>query len=82
MLQPQNRQNLLSFSNQKKNIYAIKNDVGLLNECCDGLPKVFTTLLTYARDLDFAAKPNYEGLRKEFRKLYESLQGKLILESE
>ena len=73
--------NLLSFSYQNKNMYAIKRDV-LLNGCCDGLPEVFSTLLTYARELDFAAKPNYEGLRKEFRKLYESLQGKLIIESE
>lgn len=37
-----------------------------VKEICAGLPPVFARLITYARDLDFEAKPDYGLWRREF----------------
>lgn len=37
---------------------------------CEGLPKEFATYLDYTRSLPFGARPDYEYLRKLFRRLF------------
>jgi casein kinase I family protein HRR25 len=39
-------------------------------ELCSGIPNEFHTFLCYARDLRFNAEPNYDYIRKLFKKLF------------
>ncbi|KIY49174.1 casein kinase [Fistulina hepatica ATCC 64428] len=41
-------------------------------ELCEGLPAEFAAVLEYARGLDYEDKPDYRGIRRAFRRLFDS----------
>jgi serine/threonine protein kinase len=64
----------IKFNTKKEKYHAIgeiKKAIDI-DEFCSGMPKEFSILLKYSRNLEFDERPHYTALIKMFKKLYES----------
>ena len=59
-----------------KKIYIIKKEFNI-GEFCKNCPEEISSCVKYIRDLAFKEKPNYEYLRKKFRKILEESKLKI-----